>query len=129
MDRIAHADEWLKYVQADLDVVHLLKAHHRPHLEIICFHCQQAAEKALKAILAYHDEEIPRTHNLFSVMELCEAHCPGIVEEFSDHADWLSGFAAAGRYPNEVETTVEDMNKAIETAESIMSAVKTRIGR
>ncbi|MEW6107540.1 MAG: HEPN domain-containing protein, partial [Bacillota bacterium] len=29
-----------------------------------CFHCQQAAEKHLKAFLAYHERPIPHTHDL-----------------------------------------------------------------
>ncbi|MBN2050303.1 MAG: HEPN domain-containing protein [Spirochaetales bacterium] len=33
-------------------------------LEIICFHCQQAAEKALKAYLAYNEIRPPKTHDL-----------------------------------------------------------------
>lgn len=28
------------------------------------FHCQQAAEKALKALLTWHDEPFARTHDL-----------------------------------------------------------------
>lgn len=32
--------------------------------DMICFHCQQAAEKYLKALLIYQDKEIPRTHNI-----------------------------------------------------------------
>jgi len=125
MDRIAHAKEWIKYAQADFDTVSLLKNHHPIHIEIICFHCQQAAEKALKAILAYHDEDIPRTHDLIPILELCEAHCPGVVDEFSDQADRLSGFAVIQRYPNEIETTKEDMDAAIKAAEQILSYVKS----
>jgi len=29
-----------------------------------CFHCQQAAEKYLKAVLAHHECVIPKTHDL-----------------------------------------------------------------
>jgi HEPN domain-containing protein len=28
------------------------------------FHCQQAAEKALKGFLAWHDQPFPKTHDL-----------------------------------------------------------------
>ncbi len=42
------SEEWLDYAVKDLTSARsLLKM--KPHLgEIICFHCQQAAEKALK---------------------------------------------------------------------------------
>jgi hypothetical protein len=29
-------------------------------IEIVCFHCQQAAEKYFKSFLAYHDQEPPQ---------------------------------------------------------------------
>ena len=44
--------EWLDYATKDLASARfLLKMKPQPR-EIICFHCQQAAEKALKAYLA-----------------------------------------------------------------------------
>ena len=45
------AKEWLSFAEADLGVAeHLNKTYHPKPLEIICFHCQQAAEKAVKSI-------------------------------------------------------------------------------
>jgi len=125
MDRAMHANEWIKFAQADFDAALHLEAQRPVHIEIVCFHCQQAAEKALKAVLAYHDEEIPRTHSLVSILELCEAHCPRIVDEFIDQADQLSGFAVVVRYPNEIEITEKDMDLAIKGAEHILSYVKS----
>ena len=37
----------------------------------MCFHAQQAIEKTLKAFLAYHHREIPRTHDLELLQKLC----------------------------------------------------------
>jgi HEPN domain-containing protein len=36
---------------------------------IICFHCQQAAEKLLKAFLVVKGQEYPYTHDLFLLLE------------------------------------------------------------
>jgi len=99
---------------------------HRPmHIEIICFLCQQAAEKALKAILAYHDEDIPRTHDLIKVLKFCEPHCPGIKDRFAEQAGRLSNFAVTARYPTEVGVSEKEMDQAIENAGQILSAVKS----
>ena len=39
---------WLDYAATDLSVAHTLFDVHRPQpYEIICYHCQQAAEKAI----------------------------------------------------------------------------------
>ncbi|GEM_PF-3716381 len=45
-------------------------------LEIICFHCQQAAEKALKAYLVFLEIRVPKTHDLDYLLELCETSEP-----------------------------------------------------
>lgn len=39
---------------------------------IVGFHCQQAAEKALKAVLAVEGLDFPYTHDLGLLMQLCE---------------------------------------------------------
>jgi HEPN domain-containing protein len=93
--------------------------------EIICFHCQQAGEKALKAILAYFDDEIPRTHNLMVILNLCEIHYTGITNKFVNQADRLSAFAVVTRYPNETEVQEGDMVIALKDAEQIFLYVKT----
>ncbi len=38
----------------------------------ICFHAQQASEKFLKAFLAYHDVDFPRTHDLDFLLLECQ---------------------------------------------------------
>jgi len=45
-DKSADAKEWTSFASKDLDVaVHLLETFRPMPLEIICFHCQQAAER------------------------------------------------------------------------------------
>jgi HEPN domain-containing protein len=48
------AKKWLDYAQTDYNVALHDTTFHPVPIEIICYHCEQAAEKALKAILAYH---------------------------------------------------------------------------
>ena len=126
MDKVDHANEWIKYAKADYSVAeHLKSAQHPTPIEIICFHCQQAGEKALKAVLAYHDEAIPRTHSLNAVLELCAMHYPKMQDMLAEQADHLSGFAVVTRYPNEVEVTEADMILALKYAGQILSHVET----
>ena len=55
---------WLVKASLDLRAAqHDLEAS-PPLLADAVFHCQQAAEKALKAFLAWHDEPFRKTHNL-----------------------------------------------------------------
>lgn len=41
--------------------------------DTVCFHCQQAGEKYLKALLALHQVEFPRTHDLIALLNLLRA--------------------------------------------------------
>ena len=44
--------EWLDFAKMDLSSAqHLYKTFYPRPLQIICYHCQQAAEKALKAVM------------------------------------------------------------------------------
>ena len=57
--------EWVRF--ADMDVLsanHLNEIQHPKPLEIICYHCQQAAEKMLKALIITYDGELQKTHDL-----------------------------------------------------------------
>lgn len=64
------------------------------------FHAQQAAEKALKALLVWHQVEFPRTHSIGDLLTLLEPSRPGISEQL-DSARALTSYAARGRYPGE----------------------------
>ena len=39
-------------------------------LDVVMFHLQQGAEKALKSILDYHQVKFPHTHDLENLIEL-----------------------------------------------------------
>lgn len=65
--------------------------------EIIGFHCQQALEKMLKALLTYNGIEFRKTHDLSELMDvLADNGCP-IPPEFSE-LDILNPFAVEYRY-------------------------------
>ena len=49
-DDVYLIDEWLRFANMDLDLAkHSFATMHPAPLEIICYHCQQAAEKFLKS--------------------------------------------------------------------------------
>ena len=50
--------EWLDFSKTDLEASkHLYMTFYPKPLNIICYHCQQAAEKALKAIIVAHGKQ------------------------------------------------------------------------
>ena len=56
--------KWLDRAQDDLESAqHLYSNYHPKKLEIICYLCQQATEKVLKAYLTQKDFAFPFTHD------------------------------------------------------------------
>lgn len=100
MDNLVHAQEWLRLAQMDLNSAeHLLTMHPIP-IEIICYHCQQSAEKYLKGYLVFYGMIPPKIHDLDELCKLCTKS----NNKFEDIADFCSDLTAYGvqpRYPNE----------------------------
>ncbi len=83
---------------------------------LVCFHGQQAVEKALKAVLAARGVEFPFIHDISGLAKLCReagAPLPGEM----DGADLLTPYAAGLRYDDDTVHAIER-----ETASSLASA-------
>lgn len=65
-----------------------------------CFHCQQAAEKYLKALLEELGLTISRTHNLEDLLSLLLPHHPRL-QSLRRGLIFLTNFAVETRYPGE----------------------------
>ena len=91
--------QWLRKADGDLRVAEKL-ADAPEDYDAVAFHCQQAAEKYLKARLAVTGETPPRTHNLLRLITQLDG-----IELFSndevDMAKLLIPFGVAIRYPGE----------------------------
>jgi HEPN domain-containing protein len=97
--------DWLRYARSDLAVAQL-SAPPTVLFETLCFHLQQAAEKALKAVLIQLGVSIARTHNLKTLMELVPTTCqmpPAVALAAS-----LTDYAVTSRYPGDHEAITEE---------------------
>jgi HEPN domain-containing protein len=98
-----------------------------PLLETAVFHCQQAAEKAFKAFLVWHDVPFRRTHSLEEIGEQCLQVDPGLTE-LVDAAAPLGEYAWRYRYPGEVEHLGPDeVTEALDVSNRVLLAVKARL--
>ena len=73
---------------------------------LVCFHAQQAVEKALKAVLAARGVEFPFIHDISGLAKLCReagAPLPGEM----DGADLLTPYAAGLRYDDDTVHAAE----------------------
>ena len=67
---VPDVQRWLDFAENDLAVAkHLLETFHPKPLEIICYHCQQAAEKAIKAV--YITLGIPAVSQKSTILRSC----------------------------------------------------------
>ena len=68
------SQEWLDLAKLDLSAAEFLMDMRPVPIEIICCHCEQAAEKFLKGVLVHHDIGAPKTHDL---LRLCKQRSLG----------------------------------------------------
>jgi HEPN domain-containing protein len=94
--------------------------------DTVCFHCQQAAEKLLKAVLAAHGVPPPRTHVLMLLADQLAATFP-TVEQLGDDLAILTPYAVAARYPDDDfdMPTIEDAREARQCAERVLTWLQT----
>jgi HEPN domain-containing protein len=64
---------------SDLRSARALVALAEPATDTAIYHCQQAAEKALKGYLAFRDQPLERTHDLDRLLELATALEPAFA--------------------------------------------------
>ena len=94
--------EWITKADNDFysaDV--LLHSGDVPFTDTACFHCQQCAEKYLKAFLTEHLIRFERTHVLTDLLELC-LPIDKDFRKISRDLSSLEGYAVAIRYPGAV---------------------------
>jgi HEPN domain-containing protein len=95
--------------------------------ESICFHCQQAVEKFLKAYLIYLNIPFPKTHEIGELITRCETK-DNQIKEFKEESDILTDYAVEVRYPDDwYEPTSEETKQAIEIAKRIKEYVIKKI--
>jgi HEPN domain-containing protein len=89
---------WVRKAEADYRVARELAPSRPPAHDMVCFCCQQAAEKYMKAVLAELGLSIPRTHILEDLLGLLRPHYPKLIP-FRRGLVFLSRFAVDYRYP------------------------------
>jgi len=124
--RAEDTQSWLR--KAELDLIAGEFELTRPLLfSDVAFHVQQAAEKALKAFLALHDQPLPKTHDLERLGRAC-AQIDADLERAVDPAVPLTEYAWAFRYPGPTdEPTLEEAREALCIARQVYEAVLSKL--
>jgi HEPN domain-containing protein len=123
MDEFEYALEWLNFAEMDLSSSkHLLMLRPLP-IEIVCFHCQQTAEKMLKAFIVLQNVIPPKIHNLIELCTICEQY-NATFTELEPKLKILNQYSVTPRYPGEFTLFEHDANTAIKYAEAVLNFTK-----
>lgn len=120
--------EWLNRARSNLaksrNQIRLLDVYR----EDLCFDAQQAAEKAIKAVLIHLKQPFPYTHDMAKLLAVVETTGMSVPEDVRD-AFRLTRFALVTRYPGMAEpVTEEDYQRAVAIAEATVCWAQEVIG-
>ena len=94
-------DEWIAKAEGDFATAgRELRARKSPNYDAACFHCQQCAEKYLKAILQLHKTHIPKIHYLLELLGLI-LKLDSSYELLRADLDALEAYSVRFRYPGD----------------------------
>lgn len=95
-------------------------------LEDLCFDAQQAAEKALKALLVTRSVRFPKTHALAELLTLLDRSGVAIPEKVQ-RATELTTYAVRTRYPGGPRVIDDDYQAAMTIAQDVLTWVKREL--
>jgi HEPN domain-containing protein len=112
------AQDWLRYAVSDLE---LARTSGTPSvmLESLCYHAQQCAEKAVKAVLVACHVPVPRTHSIGLLLDSLPEQV--VLPEDIEEAAVLTDYAVMCRYPGDAEpVTRSEYERAMHLAEAVL---------
>lgn len=113
--------------RSDLGTARKLASGPDAYLDTAIYHCQQAAEKAIKALLVEHDLRFEKTHDLEVLIARAIPVAPGL-SDLLDPADLLTPYAVAYRYPgDDLIPTAEEFAAALKAAEEIVARIDSLV--
>ena len=120
-------EDWLMHARSDLSLAGI-SAPEDVLLEGLCFHAQQAAEKALKALFISYKIDFPRTHNIGTLLDLLSEILP--IPESVEESASLTDYAVLTRYPGEMEPVDDDeYEQALLLAQNVLEWVSQQLER
>lgn len=118
--------EWVRKAEEDyVAATTLVREQDRPTPSAACFHCQQCAEKYLKALLVQQGTIFSKTHDLRELRRLAVAEEPAI-DSITAPLLRLNPYAVEFRYPG-TAATVEEARDAMEAMKTVRRFVRSKL--
>ena len=117
--------EWLTKASHDLQTARIVAGAPEGPLDTAIYHCQQAAEKAVKGWLTTEGVAFERTHDLRRLIRQAAGLSPNF-SQFAGPAEMLTPYVSAFRYPGLTDDpmpTREEFDEALQHAQAIFDFV------
>ena len=127
-DRLADTARWLRHAEEDLITAETFLGH--PHVppRQACWCAQQAAEKALKAVLIFLQIDFRRTHDLNVLRDLLPERWQ--LKTALPNLGDLNKWAVTARYPEAgQEPTKAAASEAVKQARAVWTAASTELAQ
>ena len=119
--------EWERFAEMDyVTANHLDKTLYPKQMEIICYHCQQCAEKYLKALTEHLGKEIEKTHDLGNLSTTISETLEVPQSVLVSYAK-LTQYGVKIRYPQEFEMSENHVKSALADMETVKTWCKAQI--
>ena len=119
--------EWINKAEADYQsAVALHRRRKAPLPDIVCYHCQQCAEKYLKAYLIAQGNTPPRIHDLEELLNLCVLYDATLTTRLP-LVQVLNPYAVLIRYPG-MTATVAEAKEAVHAMRRLRTILPCKLG-
>ena len=109
--------EWLRRARSDLALAKGGRTSEDVLYQDLCFHAEQAAEKALKALLVQRQRDFPKAHAIVELIKILRSESIDVPAAVMEAAA-LTRYAVQDRYPGLArDATLEDYERAVAVAE------------
>ena len=118
---------WLIKAKRDLLSAHELATAETSLLDTAAYHCQQAAEKAIKGFLIFHDVRFGKSHDIVLLVTQASDINPAFTN-LLDTARLLTPLAVEYRYPGDyLEPELHEYQEASEAAHTLYNFVLSKL--
>jgi HEPN domain-containing protein len=118
---------WITKADHDLGTAKVVHLHMPEYRDTICFHCQQAIEKYIKAYLIFLETKFQPVHDLVYLLDLLPPEC-ALEEQYYEMAEAVENFAVKVRYPDGIaEPGDVEVDAAITYAQRFRDAIVNKI--
>lgn len=127
-DKFSIVKLWIRKSNEDLTIVkELLNLDHELFsYDLVCYHCQQAAEKYLKAYLIYLEIPFPFIHDLTQLLQLI-LEKDHKAEQLKECCFLLTPYSSQSRYPDNYDADFSEAKEAFRYANEITSYLRNKM--